>query len=142
LTRLAQADRAGNLRPVPAPRWEPTGEGTMRVDGNAVEVRTNNKPFAYQAVARMPVGRETAWLVRFAMDVVEGGATIGALDDAGRWIETRSRSEPGILEGELRLVGFNGKSPTLVLANNNPAGASRFALTRINIQTDSNEKER
>jgi hypothetical protein len=134
LARLDGRRARGELVPVAPPAWASTGIGTVESRDGAVHVVTGPEPFAYQATARLPAKAGAAgYLVEFEVEIDRGGATLGLLDPAGRWIEVRSRSEPGRLIGTVRGRARAGASLTLVLANHNPKGDSSFALRRLEI---------
>jgi hypothetical protein len=95
-------------------------------------IDTGSEPFAYQAFATIETGGARALDLQFAADVQSGGATIGVMQ-GGKWIATNSSPQSGpFAEGNSAPL-TRGRSVTIVIANNNPAGESRLAVKSLRV---------
>jgi hypothetical protein len=102
----------------------------IRPDG--MSIVTNEEPFTYEAFATIETGGARAVDVVFAADVEAGGVTIGLLQ-GGRWVATSSTRNGGRFEGVNSAQLSRRGSLTVVIANNNPAGQSRFSIRMLRL---------
>jgi hypothetical protein len=93
---------------------------------------TGAEPFAYQAQAAAETGGAATVFLQFEGDIESGGVTIG-LQQAGRWIAASSFQRAGpFSDSSIARLG-RGKSVTVVIANNNPAGESKLAIGSVRL---------
>jgi hypothetical protein len=135
-------DRTHTLRTsttLPSPDYDLTTLPWKLVHPRVFEVKqghltmvTDHEPFGYQAYAVLNTGGANAADIQFEADVEAGAATIG-LVQSGKWIATSSSQRTGAFsDSNSALLGY-GRSVTVVIANDNPAGESRLTVKSLRL---------
>ena len=93
---------------------------------------TSDEPFAYQAYATIETGGASAVDFDFEVEVESGGVTVGLLQ-GGKWIAVNSSDKPGSFKGANSARLAYRRSTTVMIANDNPSGASRLTLKSLRL---------
>jgi len=112
--------------------WQLAAPRSFAMQQGHLTLVTNAEPFAYQAFATLPTNGARAADIEFDADVESGGLTIGMLQ-AGTWIAVNSSPRPGLFTDTNSTLLGRGRSLTLVIANNNPAGETRATLKWLRV---------
>jgi hypothetical protein len=111
--------------------WNVVRPRVFDIGPDGIAIVTSEEPFAYQAYATIETGSSVAVDFQFEAEVDSGGVTIGLLQD-GRWIATNSSQTPGIFT-EGNSARLKGRSATVMIANDNPAGESRLIVKSLRL---------
>jgi hypothetical protein len=112
--------------------WQLAKPRTFDVQSGAATLVTSDEPFAYQAFATVNRNGADSALIQYDIDIESGGTTVGLLQ-SGKWIAMTSSTRPGTFAGtNSALLGY-GRTLTVVIANNNPAGASRLTVKSLRL---------
>jgi len=112
--------------------WQLVNPRVFDVRPGKVTLVTSDEPYAYQAFATVNRNGADAADIQFDIDVESGGTTVGLLQ-SGKWIASSSWTRPGTFaDTNSALLGY-GRSLTVVIANNNPAGQSRLILKSLRL---------
>jgi len=93
---------------------------------------TSDEPYGYQVFATVDPGRAKAVDLLFEGDVLSGGVTIGVLQD-GKWIAIDSSQRTGSFAGGNSARLTSRRPVTIMIANDNPAGASSLTVKSLRI---------
>jgi hypothetical protein len=112
--------------------WKPVHPRVFEMKQGHLTMVTDSEPFGYQAYAILSTGGANAADIQFDAEVEVGAATIG-LVQSGKWIATNSSQRTGAFsDSNSALLGF-GRSVTVVIANDNPAGESRLTVKSLRL---------
>jgi hypothetical protein len=112
--------------------WKVAGARLFDVKQGRMTIVTSNDSFAYQASANIGTGRASAVDIHFDVDVEAGGVTIGLLQ-GGKWIAISSSRKAGsFTDWNSAQLGYR-RSLTVVVANDNPVGESRFIVKSLRL---------
>ena len=118
-----------NLTTLP---WQVARPRVFEMGQGTATMVTSDESFAYQAFATINTRGARAADFQFDVEVVAGGVTIGLLQ-SGRWIAASSSQRPGpFSDSNSALLGY-GRSITVVIANDNPAGESRITIKSLRL---------
>jgi len=93
---------------------------------------TDLEPFAYQAVATVNRNGARSAAIQFEVDIESGGTAIGLLQ-SGKWIAISSSQRPGVFSDAIAVQLGYGRSISVTIANNNPAGETRLTLKSLRL---------
>jgi hypothetical protein len=107
--------------------WQQASPRLFDLQPGRLTLVTNAEPFGYQVFATVDTHGARAADMQFEMEIETGGTTIGLLQ-GGKWIATNSSQRLGLFsDSNSTQLGY-GRSITVVIANNNPAGETRLAV--------------
>jgi hypothetical protein len=129
------AERTAGRRPdydLSSLPWTVAQPRRIDIEPNGITMVTSDEPFGHQVFAIVDTGRANAVDLLFEADVVSGGVTIGLLQD-GKWIAINSSQRAGpFVDGNSAQL-TSRRPVTVMIANDNPAGASRLTVKSLRV---------
>jgi fumarate reductase subunit D len=114
--------------------WSPVGAARVALSDENLSIETTPARFEYQAMAKLATNNVRAALFKFSVEIGQGGAAFGVLDQRSRWLSLQSFKGVGRHEGLISTPISPNDEVTLILSNNNEYGVSRFKLVDLQIQ--------
>jgi len=112
--------------------WKQTSPKLFDLQPGRLTLVTNAEPFGYQLFASVDTNGAKAADIQFDVNIESGGVTIGLLQ-AGKWIVNNSSQREGpFADSNSTQLGY-GRSITVVIANNNPAGETRLTVNSFRL---------
>ena len=112
--------------------WNVARSRAFEAKPDGIAMVTSDEPFAYQAYATIETGGASAVDFDFEVEVESGGVTVGLLQ-GGKWIAVNSSDKPGSFKGANSARLAYRRSTTVMIANDNPSGASRLTLKSLRL---------
>jgi hypothetical protein len=130
--RTGSAGRPGPDYDLATLPWKVAAARVFDVKPGRMTLVTSHDSFAYQASANIGTGGASAADIQFDVDVEAGGVTIG-LVQGGKWVAISSSRRAGsFADWNSAQLGYR-RSLTVVIANDNPAGESRFIVKSLRL---------
>ncbi len=112
--------------------WKVASAAAFDLTSTALRVVTSAKPYDYQAFATIDTKHARTADIVFDSDIQAGGATIGFVQN-GKWIVSNSATQSGRFADENTVNLGRDPSLTVVVANDNAAGESRFTIRSLRV---------
>ena len=112
--------------------WQLVHPRVFELQPQQLTLVTDLEPFAYQAVAIVNRNGARSAAIQFEADIESGGTTIGLLQ-SGQWIAVSSSHRRGAFSDAIAVQLGYGRSLTVTIANNNPAGETRLTLKSLRL---------
>jgi hypothetical protein len=109
-----------------------SSEAQLERQADGLLLETDATGTGFQVEAPLAVDRLKGVCVTYDVEVLEGGITLGVLDQAGHWIRIANLAEPGRYQDQLAIYARD-PSIKLVVANANVFGRSRCQLRTLNV---------